>query len=655
MSEAVVWLIILAPLAASAAIGLVVRPFFNERREWAAPITIAGVAVSFILSLWALAEVAGQSGALDFTPHEWLSIGPLTVNAGLYLDSLAAIMVVVVGAVSLLVQVYSIGYMRGEPGYARYFALMALFTAAMQGLVLSRNIVQTYVFWELVGVCSYLLIGFWHDRPAAARAAMKAFIVTRIGDLGFLLAIVYLFFHQDAFAARGLNALEIPDIHTAVGLGVLGGAAATWIAIGLFAGAVGKSAQFPLHTWLPDAMEGPTPVSALIHAATMVAAGVFLVARFFPLFEASEAAMHLVALIGGGTAVFAASMAMAAKDIKRVIAYSTMSQLGFMMLALGVGAYAAAIFHLFNHAFFKALLFLAAGSVGQAAGTFNMDFLGGMGRRQRWTTATFLVAALSLAGLFPLAGFWSKDGLLSEALHVGDPVALLVLALGLVATAMTGLYIFRAFLLTFTGSYRGGAAAEEAARRGAAPPPADTQARLGESRLAMLGPMVVLAVLAAVLGLAANPPGGHWFSRFLVPPGGSATEVHFNIGIAVLSVGLGLAGAGAAWAFYGRSVLFAERGNVTPLQRFLHQLLARCYYVDDLYEGVIAGRLFRAGCGVLAWLDRNLVDGLAEMVGWFGRNLGRAVSQLQTGQLQAYGMAMGLGVLVVVIVFLVWG
>ena len=358
--------------------------------------------------------------------------------------------------------------MHGDKGYVRYYAYMALFTASMVGLVLASSVLQMFVFWELVGLSSYLLIGFWHHRPSAARAAVKAFVVTRLGDLGFLIAILYLFFHQGAFTEAGLNSLEVRDVYAAVGAGLLGSTAVTWLAIGFFAGAVGKSAQFPLHVWLPDAMEGPTPVSALIHAATMVAAGVFLVARMFPLFEASDAAMNLVAITGALTAVLAATMAITANDIKRVVAYSTISQLGYMMLALGVGAYGAAMFHLFNHAFFKALLFLGAGSVNHAAGTFDMRFMGGLRRVQPWTYALFLTGALSLAGVFPLAGFWSKDEILAEAFHDGSGVALLVFLLAMAAAFMTAFYIFRALFLTFHGSYRGGVErkAEDAANPG---------------------------------------------------------------------------------------------------------------------------------------------------------------------------------------------
>ena len=301
---------------------------------------------------------------------------------------------------------------------------MALFTASMLGLTLASNIVQLYFFWELVGISSYLLIGFWHDRPAAAAAAKKAFIITRIGDVGFLIAIIYLFVQGDEFAAAGMNSLHIPHILEAaavsgIGFGVY---SLPLVALGIFAGAAGKSGQFPLHTWLPDAMEGPTPVSALIHAATMVAAGVFLVARFYPLFEASREVMTVVALVGAFTAFMAATMGLVMNDIKRVMAYSTISQLGYMMAALGVGAFPAALFHLFTHAFFKALLFLGAGSVNHAAGTFNMRYMGGLARQMPWTYAATLVGALSLVGVVPFAGFWSKDEIIAGASLAGNVI-----------------------------------------------------------------------------------------------------------------------------------------------------------------------------------------------------------------------------------------
>ena len=465
MTEAAAWAIFFLPLAAFLLNGLIVRPFLGPQSALAGHATIAAVGGAFLLSLWALQQTVAGHGEIGWASHAWVAVGSLDVRVGILMDPLTAIMLVVVTGVSLAVQVYSQGYMHGDRGYVRYYAYMALFTASMVGLVLASSVLQMFVFWELVGLSSYLLIGFWHHRPSAARAAVKAFVVTRLGDLGFLIAILYLFFHQGAFTEAGLNSLEVRDVYAAVGAGLLGSTAVTWLAIGFFAGAVGKSAQFPLHVWLPDAMEGPTPVSALIHAATMVAAGVFLVARMFPLFEASDAAMNLVAVTGGVTAVLAATMAITANDIKRVVAYSTISQLGYMMLALGVGAYGAAMFHLFNHAFFKALLFLGAGSVNHAAGTFDMRFMGGLRRVQPWTYALFLTGALSLAGVFPLAGFWSKDEILAEAFHDGSGVALLVFLLAMAAAFMTAFYIFRALFLTFHGCVPGRRRAQGRGRR----------------------------------------------------------------------------------------------------------------------------------------------------------------------------------------------
>ena len=382
IGEAYIWAIFLLPLGSFVVISLIIRPFLNRYSLLSGLTLIASLVVALGLSVWVLRSVV-LGHDLQFEAHEWLEVGGAAIELGLLADQFTAIMLIVVTGVSLAVQVYSLGYMDRDPGYSRYFAYMSLFTASMVGLVLSINIIQLYMFWELVGVSSYLLIGFWHERPAAAAAAKKAFIVTRIGDVGFLIAILYLFLKADDFAAAGLNAFHIPDIWHAAqplaigGAGILGGAALTWLVLGIFAGAAGKSGQFPLHSWLPDAMEGPTPVSALIHAATMVAAGVFLVARFYPVFQQSSDALSVVALIGAFTALMAATMGMVMNDVKRVMAYSTISQLGYMMAALGVGAYGAAVFHLLTHASFKALLFLGAGSVNHATGTFDMRYMGG--------------------------------------------------------------------------------------------------------------------------------------------------------------------------------------------------------------------------------------------------------------------------------------
>jgi NADH-quinone oxidoreductase subunit L len=360
-----VWLIFLLPLFSFVIIAFLVRPFIRAESKVAGYIAIAAIGGSLALSVWALLAVtAAPHHEIPVPDINWVVIGDgVTIHLGLIMDSLTAVMLIVATSVSLMVQIYSQGYMQGDPGYHRYYAWMSLFTASMIGLVLADNLLFMFVFWELVGLCSYLLIGFWFHKPSAANAAKKAFIVTRIGDFGFLAGILILYFNTGTF--------DILELHELAIAGALAGTTLTWAAIGIFAGAVGKSAQFPLHVWLPDAMEGPTPVSALIHAATMVAAGVFLVARMFPLFEHSTQALTTVAVIGAVTAISAASMGLVMNDIKRVLAYSTISQLGYMMLGLGVGGVAIGIFHLFNHAFFKALLFLGSGSVNHATGTFD--------------------------------------------------------------------------------------------------------------------------------------------------------------------------------------------------------------------------------------------------------------------------------------------
>jgi len=418
---------------------------------------------------------------------------------------------------------------------------------------------------------------------------------------------------------------------------------------------VGKSAQFPLHVWLPDAMEGPTPVSALIHAATMVAAGVFLVARFFPLFSpdlgGSQEAAAAVAIVGASTALFAATMGLVATDFKRVMAYSTISQLGYMVAALGVGAYGAATFHLFNHAFFKALLFLTAGSVSHAVGTFDMRYMGGLRKAMPWTYAFILVAGLSLAGVFPLSGFWSKDEILSSAWSGTGSVSVAVFWLLIISVALTAFYTFRMVFMTFHGQFRGGAEAEAKAAghdtHGAHAP------HLAESPLVMLLPMGVLALAAVVSGYLANPQAGllgvpkHWFSEFLAPATaehGETTPVKFSL--ATVATIVALAGIGLAALMY-----LARRPSPEAVGRRFkgaHTLLSRKYFMDELYEGVIVGRLFYKRVVSLAeWFDVNVVDRIVDMAGWFGRNTGRALAQVQNGQVQAYGAAIGVGVLVI--------
>ena len=473
----------------------------------------------------------------------------------------------------------------------------------------------------------------------------KAFIVTRIGDFGFLLGILYLFFNVDSFGAG--NPLDIVTLNEAAKAGLLAGGVVTWLAAGLFAGAIGKSGQFPLHTWLPDAMEGPTPVSALIHAATMVAAGVFLVARFFDVFAASPAAMDTVAIIGGFTAIFAASMGLVMNDIKRVLAYSTVSQLGYMMLALGVGAYGAAIFHLSTHAFFKALLFLGSGNVNHATGTFDMRYMGGLRRVMPLTYITFLIGGLSLAGIFPLAGFWSKDEILSHAWS-GDGISQLVFWLALIAVFMTAFYMFRALFMTFEGEFRGGAEADPD------PPPGDHAVHLAESPMVMVLPIGILAIAAVIAGFVANPLTDlgvvpiHWLSHFLH---GDAEK--FNVSIAAVSSAVAVGGIGLAYAMYMSRVVSAE--EVGRRFRLAYDVLSNKYYMDYLYEGVIVRVWFYVRlANFLDWSDKSIIDGTVRLIDKLGRNIGKVFAVPQTGQLQGYGMVISVGILIIFGVYLIW-
>jgi NADH-quinone oxidoreductase subunit L len=634
--EGVVWAILFLPLGSFALIAL--ASFLGlTRGDGARPpawdarlsgyLTIAAVASAFLLSLWALDSVIEADGArIGFDSHEWAVVGPLRVDIGITLDGLTAIMLVVVTSVSLLVQVYSQGYMHGDPGYSRYYAFMSLFTASMLGLVLASNILQLFVFWELVGLCSYLLIGFWFHKDSARRAATKAFLVTRIGDLGFLTAILLIWSET--------GELSIPHIQELAVAGAIGSSVLTWFALGVFAGAAGKSAQFPLHVWLPDAMEGPTPVSALIHAATMVAAGVYLVARLFPVFVMSDEALNTVATVGAITAIIAGLLGVVATDIKRVMAYSTISQLGYMMMGLGIGSLVAGIFHLFTHAFFKALLFLGAGSVNHATGTFDMRKMGGLARFMPITFATTLIAGLALVGVFPLAGFWSKDEILIEAWEEKPAVFWAALA----GVFLTAVYVGRMLILTFSGEYKGG----EVSEHGGGGEP-------HESPLVMTGPLVVLAVLAATVGFVNIDGGLADFLEKALPEETHALLAHgdFQLWISVVSVGLGLAGLAVAWAVYEMKVVTSESISRTlaPLQT----LLDRKYYLDDLYEDVILkGVIMRGGAmGLYVW-DMLVVDGAVNRLASLTRLSSERLRLAQTGQAQLYGAAIFVGVVATV-------
>ncbi|MFC1987700.1 NADH-quinone oxidoreductase subunit L [Chloroflexota bacterium] len=643
MPSQLIWLIFLLPVFSFLIISFFVRPFVKKESRVAGYITIGAITGSLVLSLLTLARVmAAPNHELNIPDINWLMVGNLNIHLGLMVDSLTAVMVVVVSTVSLMVQIYSQGYMHGDPGYHRYYAWMSLFTASMLGLILADNLLLVFVFWEMVGLCSYLLIGFWFHRPSAANAAKKAFIVTRLGDFGFLVSVLLLYTNTGTF--------DLATLYEKAG--VLAAATLTWAAIGIFSGAVGKSAQFPLHVWLPDAMEGPTPVSALIHSATMVSAGVFLVARTFPIFAHSLEAVTTVAIIGGFTAIFAASMGLVATDIKRVLAYSTISQLGYMMLGLGAAgigiahegnvtieaakaATAIGIFHLFNHAFFKALLFLGAGSVNHASGTFDMRLMGGLRKIMPWTYITFVIASLSLAGIWPLAGFWSKDEILAVSMQ--NQPALFVLAL--ITVFMTAFYMFRAVFLTFGGEYRGGSP--------------EAHGHPHESPRVMVAPMVVLAILAVVSGFW-NTGGG--FAEFMGEHHAHAVGFFGVLGHGLPWLSLIVAGLGIllAYAMYSAKWVSAER--IGSMFKPVYTLFLRKYFLDELYENVIVKIALIGGIFTgLQKIDTYGVDGIVNGVANGAMAGGKTIRRVQTGQLQLYGLAISIGILAIVLVLYFFG
>lgn len=611
---------------------------------------IGSFAAAAVLALVALVQVAGAEGVPSFrsVPVTWFDAGHFAATFVIHIDPLSVVMLATVTFVATWIAVFSAGYMRGDAGYARFFALMSLFVFSMSLLVLANNFMLLVAGWEGVGLCSYLLVGYYYARPSAAAAARKAFLVTRLGDVGMILGIFYLW-QIGGYHTNLTNLFQYiadrPETHPHM----------TAACLLLFCGAVGKSAQLPLYVWLPDAMEGPTPVSALIHAATMVTAGVYLLARCAPLFVLSPTAQLVVTLVGGLTALLAAFIAVAQTDLKRVLAYSTVSQLGFMFMALGCGgpvapnlAVAAAIFHLFTHAFFKALLFLASGSVMHAMGdVIDVRKFSGLRRLMPVTHLTFLCGAAALAGLPLLSGFWSKDAILDSlymAVEAGRPnagVYWFVLAIALLTAVLTAFYTFRAYFLTFWGEER-------------VPPEAGDHAH--ESPWVMLGPLVVLAVGAVLAGVAVEPIN-HAFSEFLsqsptVTLANQLTDytgdVHAHISPTVAAVGTlaALAGLGLAWWAYrdGKETVPAVLAGVYRLSR-------EKLYVDEVYDAVLvkpAGLLATAGRQFDAFLDA-----LARLVSFLPRFLGAALRPLQNGLVQFYalGMVLGLAVFLTVIVF----
>lgn len=605
------WLIPLFPLAAF----LVLTALGRSYRRAGVIIGSIGSLAAFIQSLLIVIARLGANEVDYNYSFEWIVIGEYTLRIGFEVTNLTALMLAVVTLVSFLINVYSAGYMKNDERITVFYGYVALFTFSMLGLVLSDNLLSLYVFWELVGVCSFLLIGFWFTLPKARAAAKKAFIVTRIGDAGLLLAILLLFWYMPDHALDFTTIQSVFDGQS----GAITNGITTLIALLIFLGAAGKSGQFPLHVWLPDAMEGPTPISALIHAATMVAAGVFLIARTYDIFQDSAVAMETVAYVGGFTALFAATIALAQNDIKRILAYSTVSQLGYMMMALGLGSLTGGIFHLFTHAFFKALLFLGAGSIIHAVHTQNINEMGGLGPKMRVTAWTFAIGSLALSGIPPLSGFWSKDLILTIAWETNP----LLFIAGLAAAFCTALYMTRMFFLVFMG--KPGAASSSA----------------HESPASMTLPMVVLAVLAVASGFVETP----WNNSFGSWIHDGSEEAHSSGAAIVGSIAASFLGIYIGWLIYGkRSVsrkAFQER---TP---GLVKLLERSYYVDELYAAIIVKPLKLLGSSLMV-IDAYVIGGIVRLTGATASFAGRAAARLQNGQVQAYGLAAVIGFVILV-------
>jgi NAD(P)H-quinone oxidoreductase subunit 5 len=610
-------------------------------------LTIFATVLGLLHTLFgALPWLFAQQGAHSVIEHNmaWLQAGNFKLSLGYLIDPMSVMMLFVVTFISLFIQIYTHGYMKHDPGYAKFFGYLALFNFSMLGLVLSTNLFQIYIFWELVGVSSYLLIGFWFTRPSAAAAAVKAFLMNRVGDFGFLFGILgFLYFtwnilpgHENvlswpAYLAQHpeqalLSFQALPTMIQTLAAQLAGQPVLlTVIAILLFMGPMAKSAQLPLHTWLPDAMEGPTPISALIHAATMVAAGIYLVARAYPIFQLSHDAMMIIAVIGTLTAVVAASIALTQYDIKKALAYSTMSQLGFMMAGMGVGAFTAGLFHLFTHAFFKAMLFLCSGSVIHACeDNQDMRLMGGLGRKLPLTHLTYLIGCFAISGLLWTSGFWSKDMILVGAKEApGFEFVYWALA---ITAGVTSFYMFRTYFLTFWGQYRG-------------------EGHVHHEDSWMTMPLLVLAIPSAFIGILlagltefpiANLPSFAQYIHF-----GALHAEHHNFveaafsGVGLLSTIFGFSGLLLAFLFYVVAPSIPEAIRKAPLFSSLFVLFSRKWFFDDLYQGFV-DRVYLAFARGSARFDRGAVDGLVNLSGRAVMGTGSGLRQLQSGKLQTY-------------------
>ena len=638
----IIALIPLLPLAGFLLLGLFGRKIFKNSSGL---IGTALLLTSTILALYTAYEYFFVYGKVDgvyqqFIPMKltWLEFSPgVSIDIGLTVDSISVMMLVVVTFVSLMVHIYSLGYLKGEERFPTYYSFLGLFTFSMLGLVLASNIFQIYIFWELVGVSSFLLIGYYYDKPSAVAACKKAFIVTRFADLGFLIGILILSFSSGtldfATLIQRLTSSESNEIKTAVTYSFLGVSALSWGAALVFIGGAGKSAMFPLHIWLPDAMEGPTPVSALIHAATMVVAGVYLVARLFPVFAlTTPGVLEIVGWVGAVSAIIAAIIACTQTDIKRVLAYSTMSQIGYMMFALGVSkyggenglGYTASMFHLFTHAMFKALLFLGAGAVIHYVHSNEMKDMGGLRKYLPITHITFLIACLAIAGVPPFAGFFSKEEILLAAYQ--NNMAIYWIAL--FTSGLTAFYMFRLYFSIFWN--------KEHEVHGD---------RHGEGGFVMMLPLVLLAVGAAAAGFI---PFGEFVST-----DGKALESHFHLQFSIAPVALGLAGILAAmWLYKNQN---SRPDKLAASFSGLYKAAYHKFYIDEIYLFVTKKVLFNLVGRPAAWFDKNVVDGIVNLTGSATQAVSERIKKLQSGKVQQYALYFLAGVIVLATLFIyIW-
>jgi NAD(P)H-quinone oxidoreductase subunit 5 len=663
------WLIPVFPLAGAMLVGLgliSLNKATNKLRDLNAVLIISLIGAAMVMS-FALLTSQFQGHPVYTRSFEWASAGNFHLNMGYTIDHLTSLMLVIVTTVAGLVMLYTHGYMAHDPGYVRFYAYLSLFSSSMLGLVVSPNLVQVYIFWELVGMCSYLLIGFWYDRKAAADACQKAFVTNRVGDFGLLLGMLGLYWATGSFDFQIMG----DRLQELVASGAIGGGLAALFAILVFMGPVAKSAQFPLHVWLPDAMEGPTPISALIHAATMVAAGVYLIARMYPVFEHIPTAMDTIAWTGAVTAFLGASIAITQNDIKKGLAYSTMSQLGYMVMAMGVGAYSAGLFHLMTHAYFKAMMFLGSGSVihgmedvvgHNPALAQDMRLMGGLRKFMPITASTFFVGTLAISGIPPFAGFWSKDEILG-ATYAANP---LLWAVGFATAGVTAFYMFRMYFSTFEGSFRGNdLQIQKQLLAAARPSGADAHddhhddahshshaSKPHESPWSMTLPLVILAVPSALIGLVGTP-FNNYFEAFISAPGHVVEHAHeFDLNefliMAGSSVGIGLIGITLASLMYlSRKIDPSAIASKIPA---LYNLSLNKWYIDDIYNSVFVVGLRRVARQVME-VDYRVVDGAVNLTGLATLLGGEGLKYLETGRAQFYALIVFGAVLGLVIVF----